>query len=128
MASFSRLIRFESPDGRSFYADLKHEPFQLPLPGTTTDAYESFEDLITGKDPVEAIFHSVSPPFIDYDRSYLILVIQLLLPLPRDDLPIHCVGLNYKSHAEEANVSLIRGSLIFFLVRKKEKADPENRS
>ncbi|KAE8378181.1 fumarylacetoacetate hydrolase [Aspergillus bertholletiae] len=88
MASFSRLIRFKSPDGRSFYADLNHEPFQLPSQGTMTDAYRSFEDLLARRNPVEAIFHS------------------LVAPLPRDDLPIYCVGLNYKSHAEEAHLNV----------------------
>ena len=30
---------------------------------------------------------------------------QLLSPVPRNDIPIYCVGLNYRSHSEEASVS-----------------------
>lgn len=29
---------------------------------------------------------------------------QLLAPLPREGVPIYCVGLNYRSHAKEADV------------------------
>jgi 2-keto-4-pentenoate hydratase/2-oxohepta-3-ene-1,7-dioic acid hydratase in catechol pathway len=29
---------------------------------------------------------------------------QLLAPLPRSGIPIYCVGLNYRTHAEEAKV------------------------
>lgn len=35
----------------------------------------------------------------------MLIVKQLLAPLPQDNIPIYCVGLNYRSHAKEAQVN-----------------------
>jgi 2-keto-4-pentenoate hydratase/2-oxohepta-3-ene-1,7-dioic acid hydratase in catechol pathway len=34
--------------------------------------------------------------------------LQILAPLPRDGIPIYCVGLNYRTHAKEAKVPVTR--------------------
>ncbi|KIY03347.1 uncharacterized protein Z520_00038 [Fonsecaea multimorphosa CBS 102226] len=91
MPPFSRLICFESQQhGKAkYFADLGvNEASVIPEPGTSIEAYSSFDDLLAGKDKVTAI------------------VGKLLAPLPRTDLPIYSVGLNYRSHAKEAKLNI----------------------
>ncbi|KIW65775.1 hypothetical protein PV04_08002 [Phialophora macrospora] len=89
MKPFSRLISFASADGKArYFADLGTDEADIPALGTSIDAYTSFADLVDGKNKVMAI------------------VDQLLPPLPRADLPIYSVGLNYRSHAKEAKLNI----------------------
>ncbi|KIW92097.1 uncharacterized protein Z519_07081 [Cladophialophora bantiana CBS 173.52] len=90
MGPFSRLICFESEvrSGPKYFADLGVEGSAIPEPGTSIQAYSSFDDLLQGKDQVTAT------------------VGKLLSPLPRKDLPIYSVGLNYRSHAKEAKLNV----------------------
>ncbi|KIW48998.1 hypothetical protein, variant [Exophiala xenobiotica] len=88
MKYFSRLVSFESEDGQKrFFADLGSVS-DVPAQGASISAYESFQDLLEGKNEVTAVIG------------------KLLAPIPRHDLPIYCVGLNYRSHAKEANLNI----------------------
>ncbi|KAI0429795.1 fumarylacetoacetate hydrolase family protein [Xylaria sp. FL1042] len=86
MGSFTKLVRFKSENGVAYHADLGDLTAEVPAPGSQVTAYKSFEDLLLKSNAETAT------------------VKELLAPLPRDDLPIYCVGLNYKSHAAEANL------------------------
>ncbi|KAI1329393.1 fumarylacetoacetate hydrolase family protein [Xylariaceae sp. FL0255] len=104
MAAFTKLIRFESDNGRTYFADLEDkentkilstavEESKKPIPEDLSvipakiNSYTSFDDLISKKN-VETV-----------------AVNKLLAPLPRTDIPIYCVGLNYRKHAEEAGLA-----------------------
>ncbi|KAG7293975.1 hypothetical protein NEMBOFW57_004036 [Staphylotrichum longicolle] len=89
MSPFCHLVRFESEeDSSSYFADLGSDADGPPLPGTTLTCARTIEGLAQQSDQVTRTLH------------------QLLPPLPRDDLPIYCVGLNYRSHAREANLDI----------------------
>ena len=46
MSAFSRLIRFESEEhGSACFADLGDQSDGAPSPGTTVEAFSSFDDL-----------------------------------------------------------------------------------
>ncbi|TRX97497.1 hypothetical protein FHL15_001775 [Xylaria flabelliformis] len=88
MGAFTKLIRFKSENGESYFADLGDVNSEPPTPGSQITAYKSFDDLLSK------------------GNAETVAVKELLAPLPRDDLPIYCVGLNYKSHAAEANLPI----------------------
>lgn len=107
--SFNRLVRFESDEegSPSYFADIGLKGDGPPTPGTTLGAFPSFDDLInkTGE-KVVTVRRVIIPCLLS---SYVSaasdkLSQQLLAPLPYDGIPIYCVGLNYRSHAKEANV------------------------
>lgn len=86
MAAFSHLIRFEADDGKTYYGDLTKE----------TPTRE-----IQGKE-VEVLEGDVKSGFSK--KGSKAKVSKLLCPLPTTNI-ILCVGLNYRQHAEECNVS-----------------------
>lgn len=87
MATFERLIRFQSVDGRSVkYGDLGEE--------TPTREIEGKEVEVLGGD-LKSGFRKTG------ERA---VVGKLLCPLETTNI-ILCVGLNYRRHAEECNVS-----------------------
>ncbi|KAG5749009.1 hypothetical protein H9Q72_011008 [Fusarium xylarioides] len=89
MATFSVLIKFESEEDREIYfADLGPDAQGPPALGTKVSAVKSLEGLA------------------DKDEPKTVTIRRLLAPLPRDDLPLYCVGLNYRSHAKEASLTL----------------------
>ncbi|KAI1181775.1 fumarylacetoacetate hydrolase family protein [Nemania serpens] len=88
MAAFTKLIRFKSQNDSIYYADLGDLVSEIPKPGSQVTAYKSFEDFLSKSD------------------TETVTVKELLSPLPRGDLPIYCVGLNYKSHSIEANLQI----------------------
>ena len=87
MAAFSHLIRFEAADGKTYYGDLKKE--------TPTREIEGKE--------VELLEGDVKSGFSK--KGSTAKISKLLCPLPTTNI-ILCVGLNYRKHAEECNVSL----------------------
>ncbi|KAI8630942.1 fumarylacetoacetate hydrolase family protein [Xylariaceae sp. FL1651] len=90
MASFTKLICFESESGETCYADLENIASEPPTPGSNVIAYTTLDDLLTKV------------------NAKPVTLKKLLAPLPRNDLPIYCVGLNYKSHAAEASLQVSR--------------------
>ncbi|KAI1340074.1 fumarylacetoacetate hydrolase family protein [Xylariaceae sp. FL0016] len=88
MAPFTRLIRFESDNGKIYFADLGKEVLEPPAVGSKVAAFKSFEDLQSGSGSEEVTLK------------------KLLAPLPRDGLNIYCVGLNYRTHAKEASLQM----------------------
>lgn len=88
MGAFKKLIRFKSENGKAYFADLEDHTSAVPASGSQITAYESFQDLQSKS------------------NSDKVVIKELLAPLPRDDLPIYCVGLNYKSHATEASLQV----------------------
>ncbi|KAI0484127.1 fumarylacetoacetate hydrolase family protein [Xylariaceae sp. FL0804] len=90
MGSFTRLVRFASEDGEIYFADLGKEVLEPPPPGSKMTAFKSFDDLLAGSGPETVTLQ------------------KLLAPLPREDLSIYCVGLNYRSHATEASLQVTK--------------------
>lgn len=88
MAAFSHLIRFEAEDGKTYYGDLTKE--------TPTREIEGKE--------VELLEGDIKSGFSK--KGSKAKVSKLLCPLPTTNI-ILCVGLNYRKHAEECNVSHI---------------------
>ncbi|RAO70945.1 uncharacterized protein BHQ10_006957 [Talaromyces amestolkiae] len=86
MREYSRLIHFESA-GETFFADFPAAETALSI-GISVRAHKIFEEWIKNENPLEVV------------------VEKLLPPLPRSDLPIYCVGLNYRSHAKEAKLNV----------------------
>lgn len=87
MSTFTRLVRFRARhDGQVYFADLGKEA-QGVSPGDILTAFRSLDDLMTSTCPTESV------------------VDTLLAPVPDESIPIYCVGLNYRSHAKEADVS-----------------------
>ncbi|KAF2633477.1 hypothetical protein BU25DRAFT_327545 [Macroventuria anomochaeta] len=94
MAAFSHLIRFEADDGKTYYGDLTKE----------TPTRE-----IQGKE-VEVLEGDVKSGFSK--KGSKAKVSKLLCPLPTTNI-ILCVGLNYRQHAEECNLTIPSNPAIF---------------
>jgi transcription initiation factor TFIIH subunit 2 len=88
MASFSHLIRFEANDGKTYYGDLTKETPTREIEGKEVEVLEGDVKSGFSKNGIKA------------------KVSKLLCPLPTTNI-ILCVGLNYRQHAEECNVSYI---------------------
>lgn len=87
-ATFDRLIRFETSNGEAKYGNLEKEVPTREIEGSEVELLEG--DVKTG-------FKKTGGKE---------KVGKLLSPLKREDLNIIlCVGLNYRRHAEECNVS-----------------------
>lgn len=87
MASFERLIRFQTADGNVKYGNLEKEVPTREIEGSEVEVLTG--DIKTG-------FKKSG------EKSK---VGKLLCPLRREELNIVlCVGLNYRKHAEECNV------------------------
>ncbi|KAH9896305.1 fumarylacetoacetate hydrolase family protein [Xylariomycetidae sp. FL2044] len=90
MGSFTRVIRFAADNGETYFSDLGKEVLEPPALGSKIIGFKTFDDLLSNVSPVS------------------VTIQKLLAPLPRDDLPIYCVGLNYKTHAVEANLQVTK--------------------
>ena len=92
-ARFQRLIKFVAKEASNIYfADLGFSTAQ-PKAGTIIqNAYQSFDELCRGVNSGKAT------------------VDRLLAPLLNDQLPIYCVGLNYRSHAAEAGLAITKAA------------------
>ncbi|KAH8589011.1 fumarylacetoacetate hydrolase family protein [Bisporella sp. PMI_857] len=89
MPRFSRLIRFESAlDGQPYFADLGAQTSEVPALGTQITGFKSFEDV-----GIESLGKQVA-------------IAKLLAPVPYPNVPLYCVGLNYRSHAAEASLKI----------------------
>ncbi|KAL2866512.1 fumarylacetoacetate hydrolase family protein [Aspergillus lucknowensis] len=84
-AAYKYLCQFETETGERFFAKCDSTE---PTIGDSVSAYPSFEDLAEDRNATTAT------------------IAKLLPPLPRMDLPIYCVGLNYRSHAKEARLNV----------------------
>lgn len=89
MAAFERLIRFQTEDGNVRYGNLEEE--------VPTREIEGME--------VEVLDGDVERGFKKSGGKATVK--KLLAPIPRPNIFL-CVGLNYRQHAEECNVSLSR--------------------
>lgn len=115
MAPFAKLIRFEATDSKEYFADIGAEAIELPVAGVELSASTSMDSLISRSDLAQAQVHRVRNSFCwpcfrlnkaSYVGRWLTnFDFQLLAPLPYEGVPIYCVGLNFRSHAEEASVS-----------------------
>ncbi len=115
--SFTRLVRFESDEegSPSYFADIALDGDGPPPPGTKLGAFRSVDDLInkigekvvTVKRVIDICL--IHRPLVEVCAELHLSNKpnqQLLAPLPHDGIPIYCVGLNYRSHAKEANVGV----------------------
>ncbi|KAJ4985821.1 fumarylacetoacetate hydrolase [Stagonosporopsis vannaccii] len=94
MAAFSHLIRFEADDGNVYYGDLAKETPTREIKGKDVDVLEG--DVKTGFSK----------------KGSKAKVAKLLCPLPTTNI-ILCVGLNYRQHAEECNLTIPSNPAIF---------------
>lgn len=95
---WTRLIRFESTEGRTLYGEpiLPSDDFDL---GTTTESTGLRARVIQGSD-----LYDVSGATKVTDE--VVTVKELLGPLAQSDVDIlRCVGLNYAKHSESPRVS-----------------------
>lgn len=104
MAEFKYLIHFADEKGDRFFADIDSTE---PVIGAQVNAHRSFEDL---KEKKNAILTTIAKVLQILSRKTFTFECRLTSTTappsgPAHDLPIYCVGLNYKSHAKEANVS-----------------------
>ncbi|KAF2166170.1 hypothetical protein M409DRAFT_66679 [Zasmidium cellare ATCC 36951] len=92
MSEFDALVKFACEEnGRVYFATISTDQdgkARIPKPGSKVDGYASIGDLREGRD------------------ATTVTIKNLLGPLPSIDVPIYCVGLNYRSHAKEANLPL----------------------
>ncbi|KAG7293463.1 hypothetical protein NEMBOFW57_003514 [Staphylotrichum longicolle] len=86
MAPWDSLIRFSVADGAEYWAALPLET--VPSPGLTVQGHSSIEELESGAAGVK------------------VTVNKLLAPVPETGIPIICIGLNYRNHANEASGEL----------------------
>lgn len=86
MATFSHLIRFEADDGKTYYGDLTKETLTRKIQGKEVEVLEGDVKSGFSKNGSKA------------------KVSKLLCPLPTTNIILY-VGLNYRQHAEECNVS-----------------------
>ncbi|KAH8904820.1 hypothetical protein BR93DRAFT_930243 [Coniochaeta sp. PMI_546] len=91
--SFQRLVRFVNQQGTTLYGDLKSEPA-----GDLTGA------------EVEVLEGDIEEGFRSTGRTDKIH--KLLCPLPKVPIVI-CIGLNYRKHANEANLKIPLHPVVF---------------
>ncbi|KAF3053717.1 General transcription factor IIH subunit 2 [Didymella keratinophila] len=94
MAAFSHLIRFEADDGKTYYGDLTKETPTREIQGKEVEVLEG--DIKSGFSK----------------KGSKAKVSKLLCPLPTTNI-ILCVGLNYRQHAEECNLTIPSNPAIF---------------
>ena len=102
MASFSRLVRY-ADGGQTFYGDLiRTENGQYSVKKFLGDVFslQPTDDIVKVKEvcTTKNAGHSVTT---STDRTT-----QLLCPIEKTPLVL-CIGLNYKTHAEEAKVYML---------------------
>ncbi|KAK0646767.1 2-hydroxyhepta-2,4-diene-1,7-dioate isomerase [Cercophora newfieldiana] len=86
MAVWDSLIRFQAPGGKAYWAALPLDA--IPTTGQSVQGYSTVEDLESGS------------------RGVDVTVEKLLAPVPATGIPIICVGLNYRNHANEASLPI----------------------
>ncbi|KAK1751477.1 fumarylacetoacetate hydrolase [Echria macrotheca] len=86
MATWDSLIRFQAPGGKEYWASLPLET--APATGLSVQGYSTIEGLEAGTGGVD------------------VTVEKLLAPVPVTGIPIICVGLNYRNHANEASLPI----------------------
>ncbi|KAK3367749.1 hypothetical protein B0H63DRAFT_535846 [Podospora didyma] len=86
MAAWDSLIRFGTADGREFWAALPLET--APAAGLSVQGFSSIEELESGSGGVD------------------VTVEKLFAPVPDTKIPIICIGLNYRNHANEASLPI----------------------
>ncbi|OAA72330.1 Fumarylacetoacetase, protein [Cordyceps fumosorosea ARSEF 2679] len=92
--TFHRLVRFEDGNGTTLYGDVTDPSVLSDLVGATVAVLDG--DLDTG--------------FVKTTRKAIIN--KVLCPLERVPYFV-CIGLNYKKHAEEANLAIAENPVIF---------------
>nr|XP_001389941.2 fumarylacetoacetate hydrolase [Aspergillus niger CBS 513.88] len=85
MSSFGYLCHFQTDNGDEFFANCSSTS---PVIGSSVIAYPTYEELVQGQ------------------NSSAVTISKLLPPLPPTNNSIYCVGLNYRSHAKEANLNV----------------------
>ncbi|CAH0057991.1 unnamed protein product [Clonostachys solani] len=87
MAHWTHIAHFEAEDGKKYFASIKSESDVARLSGLSVTGFSSFLDLV------------------ENGEGYPVTIKQVLAPVPYNG-DIICIGLNYRKHAEEANVRL----------------------
>ena len=105
MVSWDSIIRFEAGNGNVLFASLPLST--TPDVGLKVEGYTSIEDLEAGgPGKLEIVRKASISPLESCRFDQLTVPFQLLSPVPVTGIPIVCIGVNYKSHAEEGKVSI----------------------
>ncbi|SPO07709.1 related to bifunctional 4-hydroxyphenylacetate degradation enzyme [Cephalotrichum gorgonifer] len=86
MASWDSLIRFAGSDGKEHWSSLPLET--APAAGLAVKGFSSIEELESGAAGVD------------------VTVEKLLAPVLDTTIPLMCIGLNYRNHANEASLPI----------------------
>lgn len=106
MSSFSQMVHFVAEDGKNYFADLGPDANGPPPAGTQVEGFPTFENLTKKTESHKVTVSRVLNPHHLKPKTTLTIHPKLLAPLPYENIPIYCVGLNYHSHAKEADVRL----------------------
>jgi len=103
--SWDSLIRFLGDDQNEHWAALPLDA--TPASGIEVDGFSTIEDLEAGSGGVKVTVQRVCETVSNRYRETLTDEIgQLLAPVPATGIPIVCVGLNYRNHANEASLPI----------------------
>lgn len=120
MGSFQRLVRFENALRETFFGEAESGD-KL----TVEKLVNSTLRVYNGNDPWDAEFsltekhevvHRVRDPSIcGMKRADVGDSLQILSPIAATPI-FQCVGLNYRAHAAESNVSFCRSPLVYLMI------------
>ena len=102
VATFSRLVRFRDPEGKVHYGEAGSD-WQQDIHGQTIPTY-SIDDPWAPDFPLTGVKAQVAK-VARHGTVYLARANGQQILSPLESIPLMIgIGLNYKSHAEEANV------------------------
>ncbi|ETS84379.1 hypothetical protein PFICI_02404 [Pestalotiopsis fici W106-1] len=99
MVPWTHLAHFEAKDGKRYFASIKSGTDTTQLQGQSVTGFSSFTDLADEKD------------------GQSLTIEKLLAPVPYDG-DIVCIGLNYREHAEEANLTVPLDPVMWYKPRR----------
>jgi hypothetical protein len=91
--SFMQLIKFETAEGETLFADIGKSKVASLSSGSTLTAYPSFDAALTKEKARKAKFGKVGPlRWVQDMKLAKLVVLQLCAPVPNTDIPTYCVG------------------------------------
>ncbi|KAI0170693.1 2-hydroxyhepta-2,4-diene-1,7-dioate isomerase [Pestalotiopsis sp. NC0098] len=99
MATWTHLAHLEAEDGKRYFASIDAGTDAAKLPGQSVTGFSLFADFLDGK------------------GGHAVTIKHLLAPVPYDG-DIVCIGLNYRKHAEEANLTVPLDPVMWYKPRR----------
>lgn len=100
MSTWHHLVHFVATNGNSYFSSVSSFESADELIGLTIVAYPTFHDLNHGQNNQE------------------VTIERLLAPIPEPDGDIICIGVNYREHAREANLTVPEDPVMWYKPRK----------